>query len=245
MPVLMQDIHWAYKKKHEYCKIIAAQSQDLTGGENSGTDLLIIDRVELEPKFRGHNLGLIMALRTVDYLSHGCSYVALRPFPLQFSPRMTDKTLKQMRYDLFTKDEPKAFKLLAIDVPCFLKVNSGIPFGCGWHRTPGGSWSAAAIRSSTLYLGTEESCWKQKGVHFVSISERIDTNSAVGVAIFSILAAIAQLERDLIASKNFKKLVAVLADEITQSWINYFVYHKKIVAKKIAGKLKWNHNTSK
>jgi DNA invertase Pin-like site-specific DNA recombinase len=35
-------------------------------------------------------------------------------------------------------------------------------------------------------------------VHFVSISERIDTNSAIGVAIFSILAAIAQLERDLI-----------------------------------------------
>jgi len=43
--------------------------------------------------------------------------------------------------------------------------------------------------------------FKQKGVHFVSISERIDTNSAIGVAIFSILAAIAQLERDLIASR--------------------------------------------
>lgn len=43
--------------------------------------------------------------------------------------------------------------------------------------------------------------FKEKGVHFVSISERIDTNSAVGVAIFSILAAIAQLERDLIASR--------------------------------------------
>ncbi len=38
-------------------------------------------------------------------------------------------------------------------------------------------------------------------MHFVSISERIDTNSAIGVAIFSILAAIAQLERDLIASR--------------------------------------------
>ena len=38
-------------------------------------------------------------------------------------------------------------------------------------------------------------------------------------------------------AKHFKKLVTVLADEITQSWVNYFVYHKKIVAKKIAGKL--------
>jgi hypothetical protein len=38
-------------------------------------------------------------------------------------------------------------------------------------------------------------------------------------------------------SKEFKKLVTKLADEIVKSWINYFVYHKKIVPKKIAGKL--------
>lgn len=37
--------------------------------------------------------------------------------------------------------------------------------------------------------------------------------------------------------RDFKKLTTVLADEIVQSWVNYFVYHKKIVAKKIAGKL--------
>ena len=33
------------------------------------------------------------------------------------------------------------------------------------------------------------------------MSEKIDTNTAVGVAIFSILASIAQLERDLIADR--------------------------------------------
>ncbi len=43
--------------------------------------------------------------------------------------------------------------------------------------------------------------FKSRGVAFVSISERIDTNSAIGVAIFSILASIAQLERDLIADR--------------------------------------------
>lgn len=37
--------------------------------------------------------------------------------------------------------------------------------------------------------------------------------------------------------RQFKKLVTVLSDEIVQSWINYFVYHKKIVPKKIAEKL--------
>jgi len=37
--------------------------------------------------------------------------------------------------------------------------------------------------------------------------------------------------------KDFKQLVTTLSDEIIQSWINYFVYNKKIVTKKIAGKL--------
>lgn len=38
-------------------------------------------------------------------------------------------------------------------------------------------------------------------------------------------------------AKNFKKLTRLLGDEIVQSWVNYFVYNKKIIAKKIAGKL--------
>lgn len=61
--------------------------------------------------------------------------------------------------------------------------------------------SFSRFARSTTHLLTALTRFKEKGVHFVSISERIDTNSAVGVAIFSILAAIAQLERDLIASR--------------------------------------------
>lgn len=37
--------------------------------------------------------------------------------------------------------------------------------------------------------------------------------------------------------EKFIYLVTILADEIVQSWINYFVLHKKIVAKKLAGQL--------
>jgi hypothetical protein len=37
--------------------------------------------------------------------------------------------------------------------------------------------------------------------------------------------------------KEFKHLVNKLSDEIVQSWINFFIYDKKIVTKKIAGKL--------
>ncbi len=61
--------------------------------------------------------------------------------------------------------------------------------------------SFSRFARSTTHLLSALTKFKEKNVHFVSISERIDTNSAVGVAIFSILAAIAQLERDLIASR--------------------------------------------
>jgi len=61
--------------------------------------------------------------------------------------------------------------------------------------------SFSRFARSTTHLLNALTRFKQKGVHFVSVSERIDTNSAIGVAIFSILAAIAQLERDLIASR--------------------------------------------
>lgn len=38
-------------------------------------------------------------------------------------------------------------------------------------------------------------------------------------------------------AKDFKRLVSVLGDEIVQSWVNYFVLNKKIIVKKIAGKI--------
>ena len=61
--------------------------------------------------------------------------------------------------------------------------------------------SFSRFARSTTHLLSALTRFKEKGVQFVSISERIDTSSAIGVAIFSILAAIAQLERDLIASR--------------------------------------------
>ena len=54
---------------------------------------------------------------------------------------------------------------------------------------------------STTHLLSALSEFKATGVGFVSLSEKIDTNTPVGVAIFSILAAVSQLERDLIAER--------------------------------------------
>ena len=54
---------------------------------------------------------------------------------------------------------------------------------------------------STTHLLNALSEFKKRNVGFVSLSEKIDTNTPVGVAIFSILAAVSQLERDLIAER--------------------------------------------
>lgn len=62
-------------------------------------------------------------------------------------------------------------------------------------------YSFSRFARSTTHLLQALQLFKKKGVHFVSLTEKIDTNSAVGVAIFSILAAISQLERDLIADR--------------------------------------------
>jgi len=50
-----------------------------------------------------------------------------------------------------------------------------------------------------LILALEE--FKNLGIDFVSYQENIDTNSPLGSAIFTIISAVAQLERDIIAER--------------------------------------------
>lgn len=62
-------------------------------------------------------------------------------------------------------------------------------------------YSFSRFARSTTHLLSALQIFKRKNVQFVSITEKIDTNSPVGLAIFSILASISQLERDLIADR--------------------------------------------
>jgi len=62
-------------------------------------------------------------------------------------------------------------------------------------------YSFSRFARSTTHLLNALQVFKRKGVQFISLTERIDTNSPVGMAMFSILAAISQLERDLIADR--------------------------------------------
>lgn len=50
-----------------------------------------------------------------------------------------------------------------------------------------------------LLLGLEE--FRSLGIQFVSYQENIDTSSPLGQALFTIVSAVAQLERDLIRER--------------------------------------------
>jgi hypothetical protein len=54
--------------------------------EASGCDLLIIDCVEISPKFRGTGVGPIAVGRIIDVFGPVCGLVACKPWPLQFTP---------------------------------------------------------------------------------------------------------------------------------------------------------------
>ncbi len=83
-----------------------------------------------------------------------------------------------------------------------------------------------ARNTQNLFLALED--FKNLGIDFVSYQENIDTSSPLGSAIFTIISAVAQLERDIIAERvkaglrrakeNGKKLgrprVNIDADEI-------------------------------
>ncbi len=47
-------------------------------------DVLLVDRIELQPSHRGRCLGLVVASKLIDMLSGGCGVAACKPFPLQF-----------------------------------------------------------------------------------------------------------------------------------------------------------------
>jgi GNAT superfamily N-acetyltransferase len=54
--------------------------------EASACDLLIIDCMEIRPKWRGMGVGAAAVDRTIDIFGAGCGLVASKPWPLQFTP---------------------------------------------------------------------------------------------------------------------------------------------------------------
>ena len=62
-------------------------------------------------------------------------------------------------------------------------------------------YSFSRYARSTTHLLNALQEFKKLGVEFTSISENIETNSPLGTAIFAILGAVAQLERDILIER--------------------------------------------
>lgn len=62
-------------------------------------------------------------------------------------------------------------------------------------------WRFDRFARSTKYLILALEEFKNLGIDFVSYQENIDTSSPLGSAIFTIISAVAQLERDIIAER--------------------------------------------
>jgi hypothetical protein len=75
--------------------------------EASGCDLLIIDCMEISPKFRGTGVGPIAIDRTIDIFGPVCGLVACKPWPLQFTPGFARdrKALNRLKAPSVGQDE--------------------------------------------------------------------------------------------------------------------------------------------
>jgi len=83
-----------------------------------GTNLLILDRLELLPRYRGQKLGLLIMRKLIRRFSADAGIVAIEPFPLQFEHEVSDgrerKWHDELRLSDFPKDEERAIEKLRV-----------------------------------------------------------------------------------------------------------------------------------
>ena len=71
--------------------------------------------------------------------------------------------------------------------------------------------SLSRLGRSTKDLIELTELFQQKGVHLVSLKEQIDTSTSTGKLLFTLMSAIAQFERDVIADRTREGLQAARA----------------------------------
>jgi GNAT superfamily N-acetyltransferase len=59
--------------------------EDLYSGGPIGSDLLFIDRIELDPKYRGKGIGRVVVREAIETFGLQCGLVVCKPFPLEYS----------------------------------------------------------------------------------------------------------------------------------------------------------------
>jgi len=74
-------------------------------------NVLILDRLEILPAFRGSRLGLAVMKAIIRRFSAGVGLVAIKPFPLQFEHEPTDEREREWRAALRLTDLPRVERL--------------------------------------------------------------------------------------------------------------------------------------
>lgn len=79
---------------------------NLLGNEINNFSFLILDRVELLPKYRGYGVGLLVLRSLIERFAAGAGVVGMKPFPLQLEPKdATDfRWRRRLRLEQFPSD---------------------------------------------------------------------------------------------------------------------------------------------
>ena len=67
----------------------SSRLQKLLGDEIWNFNLLILDRLEILPRYRGLGAGLIVLTALIERFGSGAGVVGMKPFPLQFEPNQS------------------------------------------------------------------------------------------------------------------------------------------------------------
>ena len=79
---------------------------NLLGNEIENFNFLMLDRVELLPKYRGHGVGLLVLRSLIERFGAGAGVVGMKPFPLQLERKdATDSSWRRrLRLEQFPSD---------------------------------------------------------------------------------------------------------------------------------------------
>jgi len=79
-----------------------------------GSNVLVLDKLEIFPQHRGKRIGLAVLRATIEIFSHGCAMAVMRPMPLQFVDTNNEQPPKNDQYalHLFTVDKRTGLRRL-------------------------------------------------------------------------------------------------------------------------------------
>lgn len=110
------DILDTYQHTYEYARSILGSNQSLFSArlerlldaEIWNFNLLILDRIEILPRYRGRGAGLLILIGLIERFGAGAGVIAMKPFPLQFEAKQSHNSsawAKRLRLEDLPRDE--------------------------------------------------------------------------------------------------------------------------------------------